>query len=245
MLTGLGIDEEWPPLLAAFFASQVTAIEAGRAVLAVPWIHSRRRELVGKGLVLLPFLALLALLPVAVSYVPQDVVQLILGTLLAMFGLRWLREAILNASGIRARPDQRLATFLAGRGLGADDPWSRGGWFAVVASAEVLFRPALAFFFVLCAIGAADNLWLPLSMRVVPGVVLVVLLIRHQTLQRFEIVLKFAAAVLLSAVGTFWTGHGIGIEWAAEDGALLALIGGFLLMGLLLVPLARSRLRTG
>lgn len=63
----------------------------------------------------------------------------------------------------------------------------------------------------------------------------------HRPLSRVpENTLKFVVGVLLSAFGTFWVGEGAGFSWPGDDLAILALVVGYLSIGLALVPMSRA-----
>ena len=95
-----------PTLLAAFLASLVEFIEALTVVLAVGTIRGWRGALGGTGLALLVLVLLVIVLGPAITQIPQSVVQLALGALLLLFGMRWLRKAILRAAGVIALHDE-------------------------------------------------------------------------------------------------------------------------------------------
>jgi Ca2+/H+ antiporter, TMEM165/GDT1 family len=89
-----------PSMLAAFLASLVEFVEALTIVLAVGTVRGWRGALGGTGLALLVLLAIIVVLGPTLTRIPQDVVQLAVGALLLLFGMRWLRKAILRAAGI-------------------------------------------------------------------------------------------------------------------------------------------------
>src|SRR5882724_7640809 len=98
-----------PSVAAAFLASLVEFIEALTVVLAVGVVRGWRPALLGTGLGLVVLLLLVIVLGPALARIPLDIVQLAVGTLLLLFGLRWLRKAILRAAGIIALHDEEAA----------------------------------------------------------------------------------------------------------------------------------------
>src|SRR5712675_1202855 len=90
----------WPVVTAAFLASLVEAVEALTIVLAVATVRGWRPA----GLGAIAGLGALALIVVALGplldRVPLHLLQLVIGVLLLLFGLRWLRKAILRSAGI-------------------------------------------------------------------------------------------------------------------------------------------------
>jgi len=95
-----------PPMLAAFLASIVEGVEALTVVLAVGATRGWRNALGGAALGIAVLLALVAILGPALALIPLKLLQLVVGTLLLLFGMRWLRKAILRAAGVLALHDE-------------------------------------------------------------------------------------------------------------------------------------------
>jgi uncharacterized membrane protein len=173
-------------------------------------------------------------------------VQFVVGTLPLLFGMRWLRKAILRATGIIALHDEEAAFAhethtmqQSGRNLSAGL-----GRVAVAAAFKIVMLEGIEVVFIVIAIGAAGQMLLPASVGALAALAVVILLgvVVHRPLARVpENTLKFAVGVLLWAFVTFWAGEGIGVLWPGGDTALLVLIAVFLLMALVLVPIARTR----
>src|SRR4051812_357475 len=89
-----------PTVGASFLASAVECVEAATIVLAVGTVRGWRPALAGTGLGLLALIALVAALGPALSQLPERALQLFVGILLLLFGMRWLRKAILRAAGV-------------------------------------------------------------------------------------------------------------------------------------------------
>jgi uncharacterized membrane protein len=100
-MTGIAIEAAWPPMLAAFLASLVEFVEALTVVLAVGMVRGWRSALTGTGLAFAVLVALVVVLGPALTRIPLNLVQLVVGTLLLLFGMRWLRKAILRARRVR------------------------------------------------------------------------------------------------------------------------------------------------
>jgi Ca2+/H+ antiporter, TMEM165/GDT1 family len=236
-----------PSLIAAFLASLVEFIEALTVVLAVGTVRGWRPALLGTALGLAVLFLLVVILGPALALIPLDVVQLVVGTLLLLFGLRWLRKAILRAAGVIALHDEAQAfaaeTALLRRGAVIDRGWDK---LAIAAAFKIVMLEGIEVVFVVIAIGAAGGLLVPASVGAVAALLVVVLLgvVLHRPLARIpENALKFAVGVLLCAFGAFWVGEGIGAAWPAADWSILALIAGFLAVALLSVPLCRGAAR--
>jgi uncharacterized membrane protein len=241
----IAIEAAWTPMLAAFLASLVEFVEALTVVLAVGTVRGWRPALTGTALALAVLLALVVVLGPALTHIPLNLVQFVVGTLLLLFGLRWLRKAILRAAGIVALHDEEAAFAHEtqtmrrhGRNLSAGLDRV-----AVAAAFKIVMLEGIEVVFIVIAIGAAGQMLLPASVGALAALAVVIVLgiVVHRPLARVpENTLKFAVGVLLSAFGTFWVGEGIGVIWPGGDSTLLVLIAVFLVMALALVPLARS-----
>src|SRR5439155_20904465 len=228
-----------PSVLAAFLASLVEFVEALTVVLAVGTVRGWRPALAGTGLALAVLAALVLALGPALAPIPLPVVQVAVGTLLLLLGMRWLRKAILRAAGRIALHDE-LAVF-AGESAQLQHGARRlvAGWdqVAVATAFKIVMLEGIEVVFIVIAIGAAGGLLLPAGLGAGAALLLVVALglVLHRPVARIpENQLKFAVGVLLAAFGTFWVGEGIGLAWPGGDWSILALIAGFLLIALLL-----------
>ncbi len=235
-----------PSMLAAFLASLVEFIEAMTIVLAVGAVRGWRGALGGTGLALLVLLAIIVVLGPALTTIPTDVVRLGVGTLLLMFGMRWLRKAILRSAGVIPLHDEAAAyarEVTALRGLGGiGRGWDR---VAVATAFKITMLEGIEVVFIVIAVGAAGKgLLLPAGIGAVAALLLVVALgvALHRPVAMIpENILKFAVGVLLSAFGTFWVGEGMGLAWPGADLSIPALNAGFLAAALLAVRLCRAR----
>jgi Ca2+/H+ antiporter, TMEM165/GDT1 family len=232
-----------PTAAAAFLASLVEFVEALTVVLAVGTVRGWRHALTGAGLGLLALAGLVAVLGPALARVPLTLLQLVVGALLLLFGLRWLRKAILRCGGVIALHDEgaafarETATLRAtGKGAGA---WDR---VAIAAAFQIVILEGVEVVFIVIALSAAGQLLLP-AVAGAGGALAVVIalgLLLHRPLAQVpENALKFAVGVLLSAFGTFWAGEGIGLKWPGADGSIALLIAAYLALALVLVPLVR------
>lgn len=246
------MDLDWthagPTVLAAFLASLVEFVEALTVVLAVGAVRGWRGALGGTGLALLVLLAIVVVLGPALTRIPLDLVQLGVGTLLLMFGMRWLRKAILRAAGAIPLHDedalyaQETAALRSMGALGRG--WDR---VAVGAAFKITMVEGIEVVFIVIAMGAAGGgMLLPASLGAIAALLLVVLLglALHRPVAMIpENTLKFLVGILLCAFGTFWVGEGMGLAWPGEDLSLPALNAGFLAAALIAVPACRSRYR--
>ena len=233
-----------PAVGAAFLASLVEVVEAFTIVLAVGTTRGWRPALQGSLAGLAVLALLVATLGPVLDRVPLNWLQLSIGVLLLLFGMRWLRKAILRAAGVIALHDE-TAAFAAERAeLGRAAPRRRGrmDWLAATAAFKAVVLEGLEVVFIVIAVGAGRGLLLPASLGAIAAcaLVLAIGIAVHRPLARVpENSLKFAVGVLLSAFGMFWTGEGLGIDWPGGDLVIVAFVAIFLVVGLLSVIAAR------
>ena len=219
---------------AAFLGSLVEAVEALTIVLAVASVRGWRPA----GLGAAAGLGLLALVVAAIGPLldraPMHGLQLLIGVLLLLFGMRWLRKAILRAAGVIPLHDE-AAAFAAGTAE-LREHRARLEWLAGLASFKAVLLEGLEVVFIVVAVGAGQGLLLPASAGALGACCLVALagFVLHRPLARVpENTLKFAVGVMLSAFGVFWTGEGLGVAWPGADLAIVAFAALFLLVAAL------------
>jgi uncharacterized membrane protein len=236
-----------PAVAAAFAASLVEVVEAFTILLAVGVTRGWRPALLGAVAGLGILVLLVAALGPLVDRLPLAYLQFGVGLLLLLFGMRWLRKAILRAAGVLPLHDEQAiyaeerarlrGERSAGRGLDA---------VAVATAAKAVLLEGLEVVFIVLAVGAKPGLLLPASLGALAALLAVVGagLLFHRPLARVpENSLKFAVGIILSAFGVFWIGEGLAVPWPGEDLALVGIAGAFLLCGLALVALARRSSR--
>lgn len=248
----MSISIEWthagPSILAAFLASLVEFVEALTVVLAVGSTRGWRGALAGSGFAVLILLAIVSVVGTALTRIRLGAIQLVVGTLLLLFGMRWLRKAILRCAGVIPLHDEQAAyakEIEALRRLGGSARrWDQIGF---AASFQITMLEGTEVVFIVIAIGAGGpGLLVPASLGALAALLLVITLglLVHRPLASIpENTLKFAVGVLLSSFGTFWVGEGVGFEWPGADWSLLGLVAGFLLIALCAVSASRARAR--
>jgi uncharacterized membrane protein len=215
-------------------------------VLAVAIVRGLRPAILGA----LAGLLVLALIVVALGQlldrVPLYVLQIAIGVLLLLFGMRWLRKAILRAAGLIPRHDETIAFTSETEELReqARRHEQRLDWLAGVASFKAVLLEGLEVVFIVIALSAGRGVLLPVSAAAFAACLVVAAsgIVVHRPLTRVpENALKFAVGVMLSAFGLFWTGEGLGVDWPGADLAILAFILLFLGAGLASVALLNRR----
>lgn len=234
----------WPIVTAAFLASLVEAVEALTVILAVATVRGWRPAMVGLFAGLAALAAVVVLLGPALDRAPLHLLQFVIGVLLILFGLRWMRKAILRAAGVIGLHDEDAAFAAetsALRSLNVPKA-TRLDRIATLTAFKAVLLEGLEVVFVVVALGAERGM---LSAAVGAGVACIAVLLLglaiHRPLARVpENALKFVVGVLLSAFGVFWTGEAIGIAWPGADLAIIVFAAVFLGTGSAAIGLARG-----
>jgi uncharacterized membrane protein len=238
-----------PSMLAAFLASFVEFVEALTIVLAVGVVRGWRSALIGVVAGLAVLAILVASLGSLISEVPIKSLQVAIGILLLLFGMRWLRKAILRASGVIPLHDEALAYSdetkkLRNAGKSANH-WL--DWISAVTTFKAVLLEGLEVVFIVVAVGGAGGLLVPASLgALVAGLIVLVLgLAIHRPLARVpENTLKFAVGILLSTFGIFWLGEGLKLHWPGADLSIPGISIALLASSLWGISLAKARQRS-
>jgi uncharacterized membrane protein len=230
--------------LAAFLASLVEAVEALTIVLAVASVRGWRPAGLGALAGLAVLVLIVAALGPLLDRLPLPLLQLAIGILLLLFGMRWLRKAILRSAGVIALHDEAatFATETAELREQARRNEARLDWLAALSSFKAVLLEGLEVVFIVIALSAGRGMLVAASAGALAACLLVagVGFVVHRPLARVpENTLKFAVGVMLSAFGVFWTGEGLGVAWPGEDLAIIAFAALFLAVSRAAVVLAR------
>jgi uncharacterized membrane protein len=243
---GIGWAHMGTSIVASFLASLVECVEALTVVLAVGSVRGWRSALIGSATAIAVLLVIIAALGNALTHIPLPIIQLVVGTLLLLFGLRWLRKAILRSAGLIPLHDEEAA-FAKNSATMRNLSTGHTTWdkVAFAAAFNITMLEGTEVVFIVIAIGAGGTgMLLPASLGAVAALVVVIALglILHRPLARVpENTLKFTVGVLLSAFGTFWVGEGMHLAWPGDDWSILILIAAYLAIALIMVPLCRSQ----
>ena len=239
---------------AAFLASIVEVVEAFTIVLAVSVVRGWRPALLGAAAGLALLTALVLAFGPLLERVPIHVLQLVIGVLLLLFGLRWLRKAILRSLGEIALHDENIA-FGKETSLLASDMAARraqADWIAGLAAFKAIVLEGLEVVFIVIAVGAGhgagrSQLWsASLGAALACVLVLGIGFVVHKPLSQVpENTLKFGVGVMLAAFGVFWTAEGLGGQWPGQDFIILPLALGFVTVGLASVRVIGARIQAG
>ncbi len=231
-------------VLSAFAASLVEMVEALTIILAVGVTRGWRPVVLGTAGALVGLGGLVAVLGPAVNRIPLHSLRLVVGGLLLVFGLQWLRKAILRAGGLKALHDedaiyreelQRLRS--AGGGRGDVD------WYGVTVAFKGVFLEGLEVVFIVLTFGATQGHLGAAALAAVAALVVVALagLVVHRPLSRVpENTLKFGVGIMLTSFGLFWSAEGAGAHWPGNDLFILAVIAATAVVSLTAVAVLRS-----
>jgi len=219
-----------PLVLTVFVACAVEAVEALTIVLAAGLTREWRSTFQGMAAALIVLAAVVAVIGPALTLVPLAPLRLIVGALLAVFGLQWLRKAILRASGYKDLHDEEG---IYARQVAAARAASGGGrgwvhdWYAFTLSFKGVLLEGLEVVFIAITFGASQkNVGLAaLSAAAAVVVVAAAGVVVHAPLSRVpENTMKFAVGVMLTSFGIFWGAEGAGVSWPGNDAALLVVV---------------------
>jgi uncharacterized membrane protein len=231
--------------LSVFLACTVEAVEALTIVLAVGTVRSWRSSLYGVGAAALLLAVLIAALGPALSAIPIGVLRVIVGGLLLVFGLQWLRKAILRAAGLKALHDE-LGNFAQeterARAVGAVGARESFDGYAFTVSMKAVLLEGLEVVFIVLTFGANQHRVGLAAAAAAVAVVLVVAVgfaVRAPLARVPENAMKFAVGVMLTSFGMFWSAEGAGAHWPGGDAALLVIIPMLALASLAMVATLR------
>jgi uncharacterized membrane protein len=230
----------------SFLASSVEFVEALTIVLAIGVTRGWRSAILGAIAASALLLAITAAFGVTLTQlVPISVLRVVVGSLILLFGIKWLRKAILRFTGLKASHDEEqifreeanLARAHARVAAGQMD------WFGFIASFKAVALEGLEVAFIVIALGATAHALGSAAVGAAAAGVLVIgagLAIAQPLARVPENLLKFVVGVMLTTFGTFWTAEGLGADWWQPGGwpadiSLLPILTGYLLISVVLI----------
>jgi uncharacterized membrane protein len=212
---------------AAFLGSAVESVEALTIVLAVGLTRGWRSPLYG-AVVALVALAILVLVfgQLIVTRVPELTLKLIIGTLIVLFGLRWLHKAILRSAGVIAMHDENKSYEETVKELHGSP--LRQDWVAFIIALKGVFLEGMEVVFIVVAVGGTSGSGgLPIAVAggLLAMIVIAVtgVIVRKPLAQVPENTLKYVVGVVLASIGTFWAAEGMGATWPLDIASVLGL----------------------
>ncbi|MBV9381959.1 MAG: hypothetical protein JOY82_23370 [Streptosporangiaceae bacterium] len=219
-----------PLILTVFVACAVEAIEALTIVLASGLTRQWRSTLQGMAVALAVLAVVVAVVGPTITLLPLGALRLIVGALLAIFGLQWLRKAILRATGYKALHDEASAYLREVAAAKQAPVSSRRGvsdWYAFTLSFKGVLLEGLEVVFIVITFGDNQR---NLGAAVIGAAAAIVVVaatgiaVRAPLSRVPENALKFAVGIMLTSFGTFWGAEGAGVSWPGSDAALLVIV---------------------
>ncbi len=233
-----------PSALAGFLASSVECVEALTIILAVGSTRGWREAVGGTATALVVLVAIVGLFGEALEQIPLATLQLLVGGLLVIFGLRWLKKSILRSAGVIPLHDEAAAYHAEKRRIGSVDVSSGWDVAAFAATFQITMLEGAEVVFIVLGIGAGGpGMTAAASIGAIAALALTATVgaLVHRPLARVpENLLKFIVGILLCAFGTFWFGEGAGIRWPGDDASLGGLALGYLVVALVAIRTCRG-----
>ena len=237
---------QWAIATAAFLASAVEFVEALTIVLVVGVTINWRSSLVGAFAAAVTLAIIVGTLGVAlVEYVPIVVLRLVVGIILVLFGLKWLKKAILRYSGLKALHDEE-AIFeekmaeLRARG----ETTSQLQPFGVALSYKAVLLEGLEVAFIVITFGSnatttggIGGIASAAIGAAIAGILVIGagVLVKAPLKRVPENTLKFVVGIMLTSFGTFWAAEGFNYNWPLADAFILILVALYLLASFILI----------
>ena len=240
---------QWAVASAAFLASAVEFVEAFTIVLVVGVTMNWRSSLVGAFAAAATLAVIIATFGVAiVQFVPLDVLRLIVGIILILFGLKWLKKAILRYGGVKALHDEEaiFEEHMAEIRARGEKPEARVMPFGVALSYKAVLLEGLEVAFIVITFGSSAATTVAQKSggiasaaigAAIAGVLVILAgaLVRAPLTKVPENTLKVVVGIMLTSFGTFWAGEGLGVNWPYVDLFILVLAVLYLLSSFVLV----------
>ena len=219
-----------PLILTVFIACAVEAVEALTIVLATGITREWRSTFQGMAAALVVLAVITAAVGPAISYLPLTGLRLVVGALLAIFGLQWLRKAVLRATGYKALHDEAsayLKQVAAAEAAAKQTMRGVNDWYAFTLSFKGVLLEGLEVVFIVITFGVNQKNIGAAVIGAAAAIIVVTITgiaVRAPLTKVPENWMKFSVGVMLTSFGTFWGAEGAGVAWPGNDGALLVLV---------------------
>jgi uncharacterized membrane protein len=232
--------------IGAFLASAVEMVEALTIVLGVGVVRGWRSTLIGVAAAAVVLAALIAVFGAALGSIPIETLRLVVGALLLVFGLQWLRKAILRSSGYKALHDEDEAFREQRAAAAAAGDVQRAGmdWYSFTVSFKGVLLEGLEVVFIVISFGAGQGRFGPAIAGAALAVVLVLVagVVVRGPLERVpENTIKFVVGLMLTSFGCFWAAEGAGVDWPGDELSLIGVIAFFAAVSWAFVQALRRR----
>ncbi len=233
-------------ILAVFGASLVEMVEALTIVVAAGATRGWRSALEGAAAAVAVLTVLVAAVGVPlIHYVPIDALRVVVGGLLLVLGLSWLRKSILRSSGYKAMHDEDAIFAATTAALATEGPSQRAARDAVAFAVAFkgVFLEGTEVVLIVVSLGSSQHR-LGIAALAAAAAVLIVAAVGFFVAKQLSSVpentIKTVVGIMLTSFGLFWVGEGAGVHWPGSDLAIIALIGLFTAVTLALVVVLRS-----
>jgi len=229
---------------AVFLACAVEMVEALTIVFAVGHTRGWRSAFEGVAVALLALAALVAAFGPALVHVPLTTLRLIIGGVLLIFGMQWLRKAILRSSGLKAKHDEDAIYQETVRELQSATPGTGRDRIAFVMAFKGVFLEGLEVVITVLTLGTSAH---RLGLAAIVATIAVVLVgiigvvVAKQLSAVPENAMKMSVGVLLVSYGTFWVGEGLKVRWPGNDSFLVAFVGIYAVVCWILITMIKPR----
>lgn len=240
----------WIGFISSFLASGVEVVEAVTIVLAVGVTRGWRSAWIGVVTAALALTALVAILgPALQTFIPLNALRVVIGTLLLIFGLQWLRKAIMRYTGLQGLHDEEKIYQREVSELSVA-PIARTGmdWTAFTVAFKGVLLEGLEVVFIVITFGLTAGDIVPALFGSIGAAVIVtgIAVLVHKPLSQVpENSLKFVVGIMLTGFGTFWAGEGVGLDWPGADLSILALLAFYALTSVGIIALLKQRISAG
>jgi uncharacterized membrane protein len=219
-----------PLILTVFVACAVEAVEALTIVLAAGITREWKSTFQGMAVALVALAVITAAIGPAVSHLPLTPLRLVVGALLAIFGLQWLRKAVLRATGYKALHDEAsayLREVTAAKEAAVESRRGVNDWYAFTLSFKGVLLEGLEVVFIVVTFGTNQKNVGAAVIGAAAAIIVITItgiVVRAPLTKVPENWMKFAVGVMLTSFGTFWGAEGAGVAWPGNDAALLVLV---------------------
>jgi len=233
-------------VLSSFLACAVEMVEALTIVLAAGLARGWRASLTGVGAATAVLAAVVVVLGPALTVIPLSSLRLVVGGLLLVFGMQWLRKAILRASGFKALHDEDAIFARELEEARAAGHATREGidWYGFTLAFKGVLLEGLEVAFIVLTFGSSQGS-IPLAAAGAVAALVIVagagLVVRAPLAKVPENTMKFAVGVMLTSFGIFWSGEGAGVSWPGSDAALLAILAFIIVVSRVMVSALRRK----
>jgi uncharacterized membrane protein len=226
---------------AAFAGSAVESVEALTIVLAVGLTRGWRYPLYGTAAALVLLTAIVVLFgSLLTTVIPELVLKLVIGTLVLLFGLRWLHKAVLRSAGLIEMHDEEKTYTETIEDLEA----ARSDWVGFTISFKGVFLEGVEVAFIVFAVGANNH---SLGIAAAGGITAILMVavagifVRHPLSRIPENTLKFTVGLLLATLGTFWVAEGMRVKWPLDFVSVFGIAALYFVAARIAVALIRSQ----